>query len=128
VSEHECTDKAGRTWTYQGRHVKKKTWSTSTADGDALLVEGPEGWELLLSNGTCIPTLKNLIRPAIDIAQAHLSDHPPAPEPPPTTDQIRTAASGGSAISTVRFDAWLKQHDDELVEAVRSAASVLEVR
>jgi len=118
-------DKAEREWTFLGRIGGKKTWSAQTVDGEAVLVESPDGWELVLSNGTHIPTLKTLIKQAVDVIQPHLPAY--TPEEPPTTGQVRTAACGGKAITTLRFNAWLKKHDDELVEAVRSAASAMEV-
>jgi hypothetical protein len=84
-----------------------------------------DGWVLELANGKKIETHERLIGPAITFAQHYLPGTPVLFVP--TTKQVREAATGyGLTIQPQQFDDWLRDHDDELLDAFRSAALAIE--
>lgn len=127
MSERELVDEGGRTWRYIGRGTSK-TWNT-WIDGHEYRMESRPaqgGWSLARPTSVNVPMNENQIARAITVAQVYLPDYQ-GPPTAATTEQVRDAATGDALhVSTGMFDAWLTQHDKELIEAVTSAASAMQ--
>jgi hypothetical protein len=124
MSEHEVIDDAGRTWTFDYR--RRKTWFTEVDHKEVTMVSSAnDGWVLVLANGKKVETHERLIGPAITFAQHYLPNAPV--HFVPTMERVRGAATGDDLhIKAHQFDEWLRDHDDELLDAFRSAALAIE--
>lgn len=119
------SDAGGRIWTFT-YDLQIKHWTTTTNGSEVSLrgTQNGEGWVLFREGYGPLKTDRTDIGVAIDFVQNILD--PNLAQQTVTTDIVRTAfARTFQTLGPEAFDRWLAAHDEELIQAVTSAATAM---